>query len=96
MDIIVRPIVTEKMNRQGDTLNKYGFLVRKEATKLQIKREVEKLYDVKVADVNTILQRGKRTSRYTKAGIIKGRKSSYKKAIVTLQEGMKIDFYSNI
>lgn len=96
MDIIVRPLVTEKMNRQGDTLNKYGFMVHKEATKLQIKREVEKLYDVKVADVNTILQRGKRTSRYTKAGVIKGRKSSYKKAIVTLADGMKIDFYSNI
>lgn len=96
MEIIVRPLVTEKMNRQGDTLNKYGFMVHKEATKLQIKREVEKLYDVKVADVNTILQRGKRTLRYTKAGTIKGRKSSYKKAIVTLAEGMKIDFYSNI
>lgn len=96
MDIIVRPLVTEKMNRQGDTLNKYGFMVHKDATKLQIKREVEKLYDVKVADVNTILQRGKRTLRYTKAGIIKGRKSSYKKAIVTLADGMKIDFYSNI
>ncbi|NSW45612.1 MAG: 50S ribosomal protein L23 [Bacteroidales bacterium] len=96
MDIIVRPLVTEKMNQMGDTLNKYGFMVHKEATKLQIKREVEKLYNVKVADVNTIVQRGKRVSRYTKAGILKGRKSSYKKAIVTLAEGQKIDFYSNI
>ncbi len=96
MDIIIRPLVTEKMNRQGDALGKYGFMVHKEASKLQIKHEVEKLYDVKVADVNTILQRGKRTQRFTKAGIMKGRKSAYKKAIVTLAEGQKIDFYSNI
>jgi len=96
MDIIVRPLVTEKMNQMGNTLNKYGFMVHKEATKLQIKREVEKLYNVKVADINTIVQRGKRISRYTKTGILKGRKSSYKKAIVTLAEGHKIDFYSNI
>jgi len=96
MDIIVRPLVTEKMNQMGNILNKYGFMVHKEATKLQIKREVEKLYNVKVADVNTIVQRGKRISRYTKTGILKGRKSSYKKAIVTLAEGHKIDFYSNI
>lgn len=96
MDIIIRPLVTEKMNRQGDALSKYGFMVHKEATKHQIKKEVEKLYAVNVTDVNTILQRGKRTSRYTKAGILKGRKSAYKKAIVTIAEGQKIDFYSNI
>ena len=96
MDVIIRPLVTEKMNQQGNTLNKYGFVVRKEATKLQIKREVEKLYNVKVADINTMIQRGKRYSRYTKTGFIKGRKSSYKKAIVTLEKGQVIDFYSNI
>lgn len=96
MDIIIRPLVTEKMNQQGNTLNKYGFVVHKEATKLQIKREIEKLYNVKVADINTIIQRGKRVSRYTKAGILKGRKSSCKKAIVTLEKGQVIDFYSNI
>ncbi len=96
MDIIIRPLVTEKMNQQGNTLNKYGFVVRKEATKQQIKREVEKLYNVKVTDVNTMIQRGKRVSRYTKAGLLRGKKSSYKKAIVTLEKGQIIDFYSNI
>ncbi len=96
MDIIIRPLVTEKMNQHGNTLNKYGFVVRKEATKQQIKREVEKLYNVKVTDVNTMIQRGKRVSRYTKAGLLRGKKSSYKKAIVTLEKGQIIDFYSNI
>lgn len=96
MDIIVRPLVTEKMNQQGNTLNKYGFVVRKEATKLQIKREIEKLYGVKVMEINTMIQRGKRVSRFTKSGLSRGRKSAYKKAIVTLEKGQIIDFYSNI
>ncbi len=96
MDIIVRPLVTEKMNQQGNTLNKYGFVVRKEASKQQIKREVEKLYGVKVIEINTMIQRGKRVSRFTKSGLLRGRKSAYKKAIVTLEKGQIIDFYSNI
>ncbi|MCX7862935.1 MAG: 50S ribosomal protein L23 [Bacteroidales bacterium] len=96
MDIIIRPLVTEKMNQQGNTLNKYGFIVRKEATKYQIKKEVEKLYGVKVLDINTIIQRGKRVTRFTKSGLSRGRKSAYKKAIVTLEKGQVIDFYSNI
>lgn len=96
MDIILRPLVTEKMTIQSDTLNKYGFVVHRKATKPQIKRAIEKLYDVKVVDVNTFIQRGKSSQRYTKTGVLKGRKSTYKKAIVTLAEGYKIDFYSNI
>ena len=75
---------------------KYGFIVRPEANKLQIKEEVERLYNVTVVDVNTMLFAGKRSQRYTKAGMIKGQKSSFKKAIVTLKEGETIDFYSNI
>ena len=75
---------------------KYGFIVRPDANKLQIKEEVERLYNVTVVDVNTMLFAGKRPQRYTKAGMIKGQKSSFKKAIVTLKEGETIDFYSNI
>ena len=75
---------------------KYGFIVRPEADKTQIKHEVESLYNVKVIDVNTMRYAGKRSAKYTKAGLIKGKKSAYKKAIVTLKEGDIIDFYSNI
>jgi large subunit ribosomal protein L23 len=84
------------MTQQGNTLNKYAFLVRKEATKQQIKNAIEKLYNVKIVDVNTMIQRGKRITRYTKTGILRGRKSFYKKAIVTVEKGQIIDFYSNI
>ncbi len=75
---------------------KYGFIVRPEADKLQIKKEIESLYNVTVINVNTARYAGKRSSRYTRAGLVKGQKAAFKKAIVTLKEGDTIDFYSNI
>ena len=75
---------------------KFGFIVKPEANKIEIKKEVEARYNVKVIDVNTVRYAGKRSSRYTKAGLIKGQKNAFKKAIVTLKEGDTIDFYSNI
>lgn len=75
---------------------KYGFIVRPQANKLEIKNEVESLYNVTVVEVNTMRYAGKRSSRYTRAGLVKGQKNAYKKAIVTLKEGDTIDFYSNI
>ena len=79
MAFIIKPLVTEKMTKITDKWpNRYGFIVRPEANKLQIKKEVESLYN------------------YTKAGLIRGQKNAYKKAIVTLKEGDTIDFYSNI
>jgi large subunit ribosomal protein L23 len=96
MDILIKPIVTEKMTEQGEKLNRYGFIVRKEADKTQIKNAIEDLYNVSVASVNTMVYGGKNKSRYTKAGVINGRTAAYKKAIITLVEGDAIDFYSNI
>ena len=96
MAIIIKPIVTEKVTAMADTLNRYGFRVSPEANKLQIKKAVETMYNVTVVDVNTMNYNGKRKSRYTKAGLIKGKTASYKKAMVTLQDGDTIDFYSNI
>jgi large subunit ribosomal protein L23 len=96
MGILIKPVVTEKMTVQGEKLNRYGFIVDKEANKLQIKSAVEEMYGVKVLDVNTINYHGKRKSRFTKAGLLSGRTNHYKKAIVTLAGEDKIDFYSNI
>lgn len=84
------------MTAQGEDFNRYGFVVAKDANKLEIKQAVEELYDVKVAEVNTMRYAGKRKQRYTKSGISVGRTASYKKAVVTLAEGEVIDFYSNI
>jgi len=96
MDILIKPIITEKTTELGEKLNRYGFIVHKSANKLQIKKAVEDLYGVKVDAVNTIINSGKRMSRNTKSGIIVGRTAKVKKAIVTVAKGEKIDFYSNI
>lgn len=86
---------------RGETVTKkarpkYGFIVKPGANKHEIKTEVEGLYNVTVLDVNTMRYAGKRSKRYTRTGIVKGQKSAFKKAIVTLKEGDSIDFYSNI
>ncbi len=96
MNILIKPIVTEKMTAQGEEFNRYGFVVEKSANKLEIKLAVEELYDVKVSEVNTMRYPGKRKQRSTKSGVSIGKTSSYKKAVVTLAEGEVIDFYSNI
>ena len=96
MGIIIKPIVTEKMTAQGEKLNRYGFIVDRGANKIQIKTAVEQMYNVTVADVNTINYHGKRKSRFTKAGMLTGRANHFKKAYVTLAGEDKIDFYANI
>lgn len=96
MEILIKPLVTEKMTDQGERFNRYGFVVDRKASKPQIKKAVESLYNVTVESVNTMVYGGKAKSRYTKSGVITGKTSSFKKAIVTLVEGESIDFYSNI
>lgn len=102
--ILIRPLVTEKMNRLVDRpmkkgkvqLNQYGFIVDRRANRIEIGRAVEEFYNVSVLSVNTMNYQGKRRSRWTKAGLLQGRTNAFKKAIVTLKEGESIDFYSNI
>ena len=96
MEILLKPIVTEKMTSQGEKFNRYGFLVARKANKLEIKKAVEDLYGVNVESVNTINYAGKNKTRYTKSGMMKGRTAATKKAVVTLAKGETIDFYSNI
>jgi large subunit ribosomal protein L23 len=95
MSILKRPLVTEKVSALNEK-GKYGFIVDINANKIDIKKAVEKLYGVNVEKVNTINVMGKHKVRYTKTGILGGRKPNYKKAIVTLSEGEVIDFYSNV
>ncbi len=96
MEIIIKPIVTEKATGLSEKFNRYSFKVSKNANKIEIKKAVEAAYNVTVQDVNTMNVAGKNKTRYTKSGIIKGATSAYKKAVVTLKEGDTIDFYSNL
>ncbi len=96
MNILIKPIVTEKMTALGEKFNRYGFIVEKTANKLQIREAIEELYEVTVVDVNTMRYGGKLKSRFTRSGVTKGKTNVYKKAVVTVAEGEVIDFYSNI
>jgi len=95
MSVLKKPLVTEKVSAMNDK-GKYGFIVDTDANKVEIKKAVEKQYGVTVESVNTMKVMGKFKSRYTKAGVLAGRKPNYKKAIVTLAAGEVIDFYSNV
>lgn len=95
-DVLIKPLVTEKVNAQSEKLNRYSFLVDKKANKLEVKRAVEEFYGVTVAAVNTAVIPGKGKFRYTKSGFISGKKPSFKKALVTLAKGETIDLYANI
>ncbi len=95
-DIIIKPVITEKMTELGETLNRFGFIVDKRANKLEIKEAVEATYGVSVDAVKTMNIPGKRKNRYTKTAIVSGMTPPYKKAVVTLAEGDTIDLYSNV
>ncbi len=91
--VLMRPVITEKVNSQIEKSNRYTFVIDKRANKLEVKKAVEEFYGVKVEDVNTARVPAKNKTRMTKAGILSGRKSGYKKAIVTLAEGDSIDLF---
>ena len=96
MNILIKPLITEKMSGEAEKFNRFGFVVAISANKLQIKKEVEETYDVKVDSIKTMMCIGKKRNRGTKSGVISGRTRTFKKAVVQLSEGDSIDFYSSI
>jgi large subunit ribosomal protein L23 len=96
MNILERPIISEKMNQLSEKFQRYGFIVNKKANKIQIRKAVEELYNVEVVAVNTMNYSGKSKTRGTKSGFISGSTGAFKKAVITLADGQSIDFYSNI
>ena len=96
MDLIIKPLVTEKITNQTELFNRYAFVVSRSANKIDIKKSIEGLYDVKVKSVRTMNYYGKSKSKFTKAGVVRGKKSAFKKAIVELIDGNSIDFYNNV
>ncbi|MEP6675192.1 MAG: 50S ribosomal protein L23 [Ferruginibacter sp.] len=95
-DVLIKPILSEKANKQSEKENRYSFVVDRKANKLEIKKAVEEFYGVQVANVNTSVVPGKAKSKYTKAGFITGRKPAKKKAVVTVAEGETIDLYGTV
>jgi len=96
-NIIIKPILTEKMAELGEKLNRYAFEVRSDVNKIQIKNAVESAYGVNVKAVNTMRHGGgKRKMKYTNKGVSFQRSRLVKKAIVTLDASDSIDLYENI
>jgi len=93
MNILIKPIITEKATNDSELNNRYTFQVNVKSNKVEIKKAVEKAYGVSVEKVRTINVRPDRNTRHTKAGIQNGKTNAVKKAIVQLAEGESIDLY---
>ena len=95
-DVLIKPILSEKANKQSEKMNRYTFIVDRKANKLEIKKAIEQFYGVQVEDVNTLVMPSKQKAKYTKAGFIVGRKPAKKKALITVAEGETIALYGTV
>lgn len=94
--ILIRPIVSEKADRLTEKFGQYSFVVNQKANKVEIKKAIEEQYQVTVDSVNTVIMPSKTKVRTTRAGMVKGRKSTYKKAIVKLADGEEMNLYGEV
>ena len=95
LNILIKPLYTEKIAKLQDEENKYAFEVDRGSNKIEIRKEIEKRFEVKVTKIQTMMVRGKLRQQMTRAGRFYGRRPDWKKAIVTLSEGDKIDLFEN-
>lgn len=96
MDVLIKPIITEKATSASELQNCYSFLVNNKANKIEIKKAVELAYGVSVNKVRTLNYGPERKTKYTKTGIQFGKTNATKKAVIHVVEGDVIDFYSNL
>ena len=94
--VLIKPIISEKAELLSNNDSQYSFVVNRKANKIEIRKAVEAMYNVKVSSVNTMIVPGKSRTRNTRSGVQKGRISPYKKAVVRLNSGEEIDFFGDI
>ncbi|PID57108.1 MAG: 50S ribosomal protein L23 [Ignavibacteriae bacterium] len=94
--VLVRPLITEKMNDLTESQSKYGFMVNINSNKIEIKKAIKAKFNVDVVDINTIKMKGKTKTQFTRKGKFEGKAPAYKKAIVTLKEGQTIDLFEEV
>ncbi len=95
-EILIRPLITEKMTNLTADHGQYGFLVNPKSNKIEIAKAIEKKFDVHVVEVKTINHHGKTKTQFRKSGRFVGRTPKYKKAIVTLKEGETIELIEQV
>ena len=96
MSILIKPIITEKATNDSELFNRYSFVVDKSANKIEIKKAVETAYGVSISSVKALNYPVQKNTKFTKKGLVTGKKGAYKKAIIQLAEGESIDFYNNL
>ena len=95
-NILIRPLITEKMTEISESQAKYGFVVSVDANKIEIAKAIKEKFDVDVVNINTIKYKGKTKTQFTRRGRFTGKTAQYKKAIVTLKEGQSIDLFGEV
>ncbi len=95
-DILISPLITEKMTNLTADKGKYGFLVNPESNKIEIAKAIEKKFNVHVESVRTINHPGKMKTQFRKSGRFTGKTSKFKKAIVTLKKGETIEIFEQV
>jgi large subunit ribosomal protein L23 len=92
-NILIKPLVTEKMTNLTADKGQYGFIVSTDANKIEIKKAIEKKFNVHVVNVRTMNYSGKTKAQFRKSGRFIGKTSKFKKAIITLKKGEKIELF---
>ena len=95
-EILIKPLITEKMTNITADQGKYGFLVNTQSNKVEIAKAIEKKFNVHVTKVRTLNHPGKMKTQFRKSGRFTGKTSRFKKAIVTLEKGQKIDLFEQV
>jgi large subunit ribosomal protein L23 len=95
-NILIKPVITEKITNQQEKKNQYAFEVDINANKVEILNAIQKKFNVKVESVRTVVHKGKMKTQFTKRGRFTGFKADKKRAIVTLHKDSKIDFFENV
>jgi large subunit ribosomal protein L23 len=94
--ILIRPLITEKMTNISSSLGKYGFLVNPASNKIEIAKAVEKKFNVHVVNVRTINHPGKMKTQFRKSGRFTGKTAKSKKAVITLKKGETIELFDQV
>lgn len=94
--ILIRPLVTEKMNSITEDIKQYGFVVDVNANKIEIAKAIKDKFSVDVVSVNTIKYKGKKKTQFTRRGRFTGKTPKFKKAIVTLKDDQTIDIFGEV
>jgi large subunit ribosomal protein L23 len=95
-DILISPLITEKMTNLTADKGKYGFLVNPKANKIEVAKAIEKKFNVHVESIRTINHPGKMKTQFRKSGRFSGKTSKYKKALITLKQGETIEIFEQV